>query len=201
MENRQYAEMLSAATARLAGMDPARIAENTGAIYDPARNAITLETFGEAVALDCGDWRAIPALEMWHHLVLLQYLAAADGSLPGDRWIGMAEVPGGGESRGVSFDREIDRIIAARLGDCGLDDLKSACAKAGGVIQPNGRADLSAVFRLAPRWPLLVNLWVADDEFPASGKVLLNAAVCGCLGLEAAGTAATLLVNRLADLL
>ena len=83
MINRQYAELLSSATARLGGMDPERIAKNTGAVYDPARNTLAQETFGKAILVDCGDWRVAPAKEMWHHLTLLQYLAAADDSLPG----------------------------------------------------------------------------------------------------------------------
>ena len=70
----------------------------------------------------------------------------------------MAEYPGGGESRGASFDREIDGIIARRLGGYGPEAVANACARMGGVIRPNARADLSAVFSFAPRWPMLLNL-------------------------------------------
>ena len=67
----------------------------------------------------------------------------------------------------------------------------------GGHILEGGKADVSAVFRFLPRYPMLLNLWLADDEFPASGKVLINSGTGLALGLEAAGTIAINLVDEL----
>ena len=50
-----------------------------------------------------------------------------------------------------------------------------------------------------PRFPLRLNLWLADEEFPASGKVLVNDGVKHCLGTEATGTIGMLLIQKVCD--
>ena len=197
MKNRQYVEMLAAAVARLDGRDPAEIASRAGAEYDPQAGTIGFVTFGRPVRLYVSDWHAEPAQEMWHHVTVLQYLGMAEGGAPSDRWIGMGELSEGGLVRGASFDREIDGVIARELGRFSPETILSACGKLGGEIVPDTRADLCAVFRFMPRYPLMLNLWYADDEFPASGKVLLNDGVRDALGTEAAGTAAGMLARQL----
>lgn len=197
MANRQYDEMRTAAVARLCGADPRAIAERTGMTYDANANALLLESFGKPVRLDCETWAAQPSLEMWHHLALLQYLDGADGDVPGADWIGLSEIAGGGQSRGASFDREIDELVARNLSGAEPERIHAACRALGGRILKDARADLSAEFDFAPCWPPRLNLWFADEEFPASAKVLVNAAVSHCLGLEAAGTVAMLLVREI----
>ena len=44
-----------------------------------------------------------------------------------------------------------------------------------------------------------LNLWLPDDEFPASGKLLVNKGVKHCLGTEAIGTIGTMIVKRIVD--
>ena len=48
---------------------------------------------------------------------------------------------------------------------------------------------------------MFLNLWYSDDEFPASGKVLINSGVQAHLGVEAAGTLATVLVIKMIDII
>lgn len=196
-DNRQYDMLLCAAVERLRGQDLREIAARIGAEYDGA--GIALECFGTRLHVDGETFRAEPAMDMWLHLALLQYLASADGSLPGDSWISLADVPGGGASRGASFDREIDSLIAEKLGKRGPEAIRAACGALGAGFREDARSDLSAVFRFAPNYPLRLNLWFADDEFPASGKVLVNAGVCRCLELEVAGTVAVTLVRMLCE--
>ena len=48
-----------------------------------------------------------------------------------------------------------------------------------------------------PRYPLLVNIWFEDEEFPASGKLLLEAAADHYLTVEDAVTVGTLVLELL----
>jgi len=194
--NRQYDEMLSAAIARLRSIDLAAAAEAAGMRCDPPQ--LTFTSFGQPVALDIADLHAEPAIDMWHHLALLQYLEGAGSATPDGRWIGLSDLPGG-MIRGASFDREIDARAASGLSGCGEEVLREAIRQLGGHIKAGGAADLCAVFSFAPRYPLRLNLWLSDDEFPASAKVLLDAGASPALGVEAAGTVAAMLINKLIE--
>ena len=197
LKNRQYDEMLAAAVKRMAGLDFRTAAEKAGLDYDASNGSAIIRTLGRISRLNPANCSLTPPLDMWHHLSILQYLEAVDGSLPSDRWIGMGELAEGGMVRGASFDREIDSLIASRLGCFTPGQIENACAELGGVLQGECRADLCAVFAFMPRFPLRLQLWFADDEFPASGKVLINDGVKHCLGTEAIGTVATLLIQQL----
>ncbi len=197
-ENRQYEEMLAANLRRLAEIDLAAAAERAGLAWDGS--SIEGLSFGRRFRLDGKTLRPTPDIGMWQHLAMLQYLLGVDGSVPTDRWIGMGELAGGGLVRGTSFDREIDRLIAARLGKCAPEAVRRACAALGAECLGDGAADLCATFRFMPRFPLRLNLWFADDEFPASGKLLVNGGVAHCLGTEAIGTVGCMLVERLCEM-
>ena len=196
-ENRQYAQMLAASLERLAGVDLKAAAERAGLAWDGA--GIVAVSFGQPVRLDGNTLRPTPEIDMWQHLAMLQYLCGADGSLPSEGWIGMGALPEGGMVRGASFDGEIDRIIAARLGKCAPEAVRRACLRLGAALREGGHADLCAEFHFLPRFPLLLNLWFADDEFPASGKLLVNSGVHHCLGTEAIGTLGCILVGRICE--
>ena len=197
-DNRQYDEMQAASLRRLEGIDLAIAAESAGLAWDG--QGVEGVSFGQRFRLDGKTLRPTPEIDMWQHLAMLQYLWGADGSLPTDRWIGMGELAEGGLVRGTSFDGEIDRLIATRLGKCAPEAVCQACAALGADYPGNGSADLCAVFCFMPRFPLRLNLWYADDEFPASGKLLVNAGVHHCLGTEAIGTVGCMLVDRLCAL-
>ena len=196
-QNRQYDEMLAANLERLAGIDLKAAAERAGLVWD--EGGIVAVSFGQTVRLDGIALRPTPEIDMWQHLAMLQYLWGVDGSLPNDRWIGMGDLAEGGMIRGASFDGEIDRLIAARLGKCAPEAVRRACLKLGAALRADGKADLCAEFHFLPRFPLLLNLWFADDEFPASGKLLVNEAVHHCLGTEAIGTLGCMLVGRICE--
>ena len=210
-EHRQYERLLAAAAERLraVGLDAAAV---RAGLERDADGGLRFETLGQAVRLDPETLEIAPPIDMWHHLCVLQYLAGTSGASgvagttgetgagPSDRWLGLSELPGGGTSRGASFDREIDGMIANRLGGRSEAAIRGACEKLGAAFVRDARADVCADFRFMPRWPLRLSLWLADDEFSASGKVRVNAGVAGCLGLEAAGTAAEILAARLCGL-
>lgn len=57
---------------------------------------------------------------------------------------------------------------------------------ADGMTETN--ADLSAVFEFMPRYPLMLKIWLADDEWQASGKLLLDRSADHYLPVEDAVT-------------
>ena len=199
-ENRQYQEMLDGARRRIRKIDIYEAAALAGLAYDRAAGSITFVTFGSRYRLNTATLETDPPMEMWHHLAVLQYLEGVDRSRPSNVWIGMGDLCDGGLVRGASFDREIDRLIENRLGKLDPDKIMDACRTMDASFETDSPADLCAVFHFMPGYPLRLNLWYADEEFPASGKVLVNKAVQHCLGTEAIGTIAALLVNKLCDL-
>jgi len=195
---RQYEQMLAAARVRLRDRNPAQIAALAGLDYDADERRFRFASLGCPVGIAWPDLRALAPLDEWHHLTLLQVMAGADGAMPDDRWMALSELPSGGVSRGDSFDRDIRRAVGNGLSALSPDDIRRRCAAMGRVLPDAGPADLCAELDFAPRWPLRLLLWFADDEFPASGKVLVNRGVGRWLGVEAAGTAAMIAVGRLA---
>lgn len=57
--------------------------------------------------------------------------------------------------------------------------------------------DLSFLFSFLPHIPIKFNLWLPDEEFPASGKILFDASAENDLQIEAAGTAAAICLSLL----
>ena len=195
-ENRQYTEMLAAAAARLADRRPEDIARRAGVDWDAGRREFSFMTLGQPVGIRWPDCAGDVPLEMWHHLTVLQYLAEADGSPLTDTWISLREFREGGMVRGSSFDAENDWFVRRKLGQLDVQTLTEAAARLGGVPAP-GKADLSLRFSFLPRFPLALHLWLADDEFPAACKVLCDGAAEHYLKVEAAGTAAGILLRQL----
>ncbi len=143
------------------------------------------------------DCEIAPQLDPWPHLTILQYLAGAKGTPLTGRFVSLSDFREGGLARGSSFDRENDRIIG-KIGKSDAAAIQEAAAKLGGtVIQ--GKADMTIRFSFFPNFPLVLNLWLEDEDFPASGKVLLDAAIESALQVEAAGTAAGILLAMLEE--
>ena len=195
-ENRQYDEMLSAARRRMEGTDWERTAALSGAVFDPEKGEIRFESLGKAVTLKTGDLTVDPPLHIWHHLSVLQYLEAADGVKPSGRWTGLSSHPDGGGVRGASFDREI-AALSSEIGRHPEDVILRAAEALGGEVSEDDRADICLVFRFMPYYPYRFNLWLADEDLPASGKMLADPSVMAVLGTEAAGTVASLITEML----
>lgn len=198
IENRQYRELLAAAVARLEGREPEDIARKANVRWDAGRRTFSFETLGRPIRVHWPDGAVDTPLEMWHHLVALQYLTEADGSPLTESQISLREFRAGGLIRGGSFDQENDRLVQRKLVRLSVEALTAAAARLSGV-PIEGKADFSAVFSFLPNFPLELRLWLADEEFPAACKVLCNGAAEHYLKVEAAGTAAGILLRQLED--
>lgn len=198
-ENRQFQEMLGAAEKKLEGMSAQEIAERGGLAFDAAKNMFSFESFGRRVQVSYPDLTLDCEVDMWMHLTILQYMAEADGHPLASEWISLSDLQVGGLVRGASFDRENDALIKRGIGKLDVETLRRVGRKMG-AVEVSSKADLSLQFWFMPRFPYLLNLWFADEEFPASGKVLCDRAAEHYLKVEAAGTIAGLLLQELEKL-
>jgi len=197
-ESKQYEAMLGAISGKLRSMDIYEAAERAGMKANRGQGTVSFECLGRSCVLKASDLSVSGGLNMWEHLAVLQYLENVPAWYEEGEWVDISTLEPGDVMRGASFNRDIDRL-AAKLGKLSEDEIKNACSALGGRKAAQGRADISMVFCFLPRYPLLFNLWLADDEFPASGKVLINSGAGKALGLEAAGTVALGLVQRLCE--
>ena len=186
-DNRAFQEMLRPARERLLHRRPEDIAEKTGAVFDGA--ALRLTVLGRETFVSYPAFDPDPALDGWSALLLLHYFDLADGSAVSQENVSFGGLRAG-LIRGTKFDRTAEEALGRLLNGKTPERVRAA-------VFTGGRADLSAVFHLFPYYPITVNIWWDDDEFPASGKMLVNASADHYLTIEDAVTAGELLLNRL----
>lgn len=186
--------MMRTAREWLAGKDPREIAEKTDVMFDG--RAFALCSLGEDIRIDWPEYEIAPRLDPWREMVLLHYLNLADGTPLSNRLIAFSELRDG-MVRGGDFDRRCEAVIRQHLGGMEPEELRAKCAALGArFVEDN--ADLCAEFGYLPRFPLTLRIWFADEEFPASGRLMLNASADHYLTIEDAVTAGQLLMYKLA---
>ena len=193
--NRAFEEMRKVAVDWLAGRNPLEIATNAGMGYDETDGRFSFTSLGTDVCVDYPSYQIAPELEQWHQLIILHYMKLADGAPLTGQWMTMAEVKDG-MVRGGDFDRRCERAIRDRLTRMSEDELSVKCRSIGGRIVKSN-ADFASRFDFLPRYPLLLKLWFADEEFPASGKLLLDRSADHYLSIEDAVTVGQLVMEGL----
>ncbi|MBR6950261.1 MAG: DUF3786 domain-containing protein [Oscillospiraceae bacterium] len=194
-KNRQMELMLAPAREKLMGRNIADLCEKAGVVYDEDTDDLLVPSLGEYIRIRLPDYTVLQDLDMWRHLTLLQYLDTADGTPLTGTEIGLGDMRGG-LSRGLGFDKDIGLMFARDCREATAEDVARACRALGGRIL-SGSADVTAVIDYAPRFPITVRFWCGDDEFPPSGKTLVDAAAEHYLTLEAAGGACSSTVQAI----
>ena len=196
-KNRAFQEMLAAAKSWLAGRSPETLAERAGAKWDPGAKLLSLQSLNQRLEVSTEDWSVRPQPEEWHHLILLHYLSIADGTQLSDEMITFGNLKDG-LIRGTKFDRTADLALARFLKDREPEQIKAVCRSLGAGFQ-DSNADLCAVFPFLPRYPVAVKIWFADEDFPASGKMLVSASADHYLTIEDAVTAGEVMLGKLEE--
>ena len=190
-ENRMYGEMLKVARAWLEGRQPEDIARKANVAFDGAN--FRLESLGTAIVVSYPQYAITPELTPWHQLLILHYLHLADGmALTGQKitFAGQKD----GMVRGGGFDRKAEQALSRMS----CDALKARCAALGGrVIKSN--ADYSAQLPFLPMYPVFLNYWQADEDFPASGRLLLDSSGSHYLTIEDSVVAGELILELLTE--
>lgn len=196
-KNRAFQEMLTAAKGWLSGRDPEELAKLAGAKWDPGAKFLKLQSLNQRLEVSAEDWSVRPQPEEWHHLILLHYLSIADGTQLSDEMISFGNLKDG-LIRGTKFDRTADLALARFLKDREPEQIKAVCRTLGAGFQ-DSNADLCAVFPFLPRYPVAVKIWFADEDFPASGKMLVSASADHYLTIEDAVTAGEVMLGKLEE--
>lgn len=192
-QNRQYELMAGAALDKIQKCAPSALAERMNFGWDGQQ--LTALSLGIPFSIRWQDGEVQPKLNSWHALTILQYLANGEGIEPTGRYIALSDFRQGGLARGISFDRGNDRVLE-RLGTYDAATLRAGAVKLGGR-ELREKPDLTFLFSFLPKLPVKLHIWLADEDFPATGKVLFDASAERDLQIEAAGTAAGILLELL----
>ena len=128
-------------------------------------------------------------------LTLLHLLDLADGTPPTGRTITLSQYKDG-LVRGSGLDRNAELIVRRDLGILPPEELERRCRSLGAELLPSN-ADFCARFDFAPRYPVWMKVWFADEEFPASGRLLLDESAPHYLTIEDAVTVGSLILDQL----
>ena len=194
IKDQMFSQMNQAALARLAGREPRELARNACIRYEAEAQAFHIPTMGMEVTLSYPDYRFMPELPGWHSLVILHYLDLADGfPLTGK------EIPFGqmksGMIRGGGIDRRCELTIQ-NLKNLSEDTLMKICENIGG--EPiSSNADAAYRIPFLPKFPVTLKIWLPDEEFPASGRLLLDSSADHYLTIEDAVTVAEIILERI----
>lgn len=194
-DNRMFSQMMTAAVARLTHRDWESIADKANIEYDAGRKVFLFRSLNSGISVSLPDFNIDPDLEGWHQLVILHYMDLADGMPPANRSISFSQMKDG-FARGSGFDRDCESAIQEILKTLSEAEFMERCRQIGGrEIDTN--ADFSAVFPFLPNFPVTLKVWFADDEFDASGRMMLDAAADHYLTIEDAVTVGSILLDKL----
>jgi hypothetical protein len=132
---------------------------------------------------------------LWSKLVILHYIAQAQGHPVAGEWISFRQLTGG-EAYYPAFDKRSQgpllRFFARRA-----DLLEKAGCSLGGTRAP--AADRGVILAALPRVPIAFLFWNGDDELPPEARILFDASVPAYLSTEDAVVLAQQAVFRLIE--
>ena len=193
MENRQFELMLEAVRSRLLRHVPEEISEKAGVRYE--NGVFWVRTLGRRVEIQWPAGKITPPVSTWHTLTLLHYLDLADGTPLTGKTITFSQYKDG-LVRGGGLDRNTELIVRRDLGVLPREELARRCEALGAELLPSN-ADFCARFDFAPRYPVWLKVWFADEEFPASGRLLVDESAPSYLTIEDAVTVGALILDEL----
>ena len=185
--------MLEAARSRLLRHVPEEISEKAGVRYE--NGVFWVRTLGRRVEIQWPAGKITPPVSKWHTLTLLHYLDLADGTPLSGRTITFSQYKDG-LVRGGGLDRNTELIVRRDLGVLPREELARRCETLGAELLPSN-ADFCARFDFAPRYPVWLKVWFADEEFPASGRLLVDESAPSYLTIEDAVTVGALILDEL----
>jgi hypothetical protein len=117
---------------------------------------------------------------LYFAIIILHYLATADGTPLTGRWVAYRHLPGG-DIYNEPFQK---RAVVPFLKAFGTDPtlFQKAAAAIGGKNLSGG--GLSMVIPVLPRVPICFTLWQGDEEIPSSANILFDQAASSYLPTE-----------------
>lgn len=193
--NRAFREMLRPAKEQVKHLSPDNIAQRSGAVFHERDGVLELQSLNQTVRIAVPEYTFSPRLEEWHQLVILHYLALADGTAVSTQVITFGGLKDG-LIRGTKFDHDMEKELQRFLNGKTPDCIRKIC-KALGAEFADSNADLCAVFHFLPNYPVWLKIWFADEEFEAFGKLYLSRSADHYLSMEDAVTVGEVLLSKL----
>ena len=185
--------MMQTAQERLLRHVPEEISEKAGVRYE--NGVFWVRTLGRRVEIQWPAGKITPPVSTWHTLTLLHYLDLADGTPLTGRTITFSQYKDG-LVRGGGLDRNTELIVRRDLGVLPREELARRCETLGAELLPSN-ADFCARFDFAPRYPVWLKVWFADEDFPTSGRILVDESAPNYLTIEDAVTVGSLILDCL----
>lgn len=132
---------------------PCRISRTTGGV----------EEYRENIWRECREYSTVMTIYdlLCYHKG--EHLPALTG-----QWCTVGTFIVAGVSNAEAFSRKYAQLFNGRF-----DELKTACEKSGGILlPPMAGADLTCCFPVTPFFPVLLQFWEGDDEFPPKLLIL-----------------------------
>jgi len=164
--------------AELKGLDPKDVCRRSLARYDKDRGVYLVTSMEREYEVDpaaceirAPDEERPVSVELGL-LILFYLLKAQDVPLSG-KWVSELDLAGGSMFfRGPHIIR--NQEVAGRYGR-DAEGFSEACRGLGG--EPVEMGDAAFKIRVLPRVPVIVVLWLADEEFDASAKLLMDSTI------------------------
>lgn len=132
---------------------PCRICRKTGSV----------EVLREKCWEECRNFSTVMTI-----YDLLCYHKGASAPTLAEQWCAVGTFVVTGVTKTETFTREY-----AKRFDGHLDELREACKKLGGVLlEPMAGADMTCRFQVTPYFPVLLQFWEGDEEFPPKLLIL-----------------------------
>ena len=158
-----------------------------------------MQSLDQRIQITFPECKFQPWIDEWQQLVILHYLDLADGTEVSPEMVSFGALKDG-LIRGTKFDHDMERELGGFLAGMTQEQLCRVCEGLGAQLVEE-RADLCAVIPFLPRYPVWLKVWFADDEFEASGKLLVSKSADHYLTIEDAVTVGELLLSKLKDIL
>ncbi len=194
-DNRMFYEMLRPARERLKKQNPKEIAIKSKVVYKEENNLFEIKTLNQIVRLSVPEYEFDTDISQWHQILILHYLANADGAEVPFQQVPFAKLKDG-FIRGTKFDSDTELELQKFLSGKTAEEIQQICQRMGADFQDD-RADLCAVFWFLPNYPVWLRIWFGDEEFESVGKFMVSESSDHYLTIEDAVTVGTLLLELL----
>ena len=157
--------------------DPHAIAHNAKVSFNDEKNHFTFLSLNQTITVSYPECKATFAEtgkspDLHWHLPLLHYLSTADGLPLSDELMPIRYLDKH-IAHPEMFEHETGAKLVRHFNGKSIDRLKAACLALGGELKQSS-ADLYVKLNFLPCFPVYLQLWLADDELPGSGKMLFD---------------------------
>ena len=184
-----------------AAEDPVKMSENSGAVFDPKQSIIRIKSLGQVLDVKYpeGDivFKGSKYMPAWNwRWLILHYLARADNAPLENKLISYRELESGNVNYAAFLRKSIEPLVK-NFAQEPVEQVKAACLKLDASFEEG--ADVCAKIPLFPRFPLIIKIWLGDNEIRGSANVLFDMCANHYLDTEAINEAGIMVSNFLIE--